>query len=100
MNALVDQAHTMGRKTAAHAHGAEGAKRAVRAGIDSVEHGSFLDDEALRLMIEKRTYYVPTLMAIEGVRRVLPTGRMDPRVALKARRAMTRRPVRLEGASR
>lgn len=88
LNALVDQAHSMGKKAAAHAHGAEGAKRAIRAGIDSIEHGSFLDDEALRLMKDKGTYYVPTLMAIEGVRMSLPSGRMDPRVVVKARRAM------------
>ena len=50
LDALVDEAHALGRKTAAHAHGAEGAKRAIRAGIDSIEHGSFLDDEALDLM--------------------------------------------------
>jgi len=88
LNALVDQAHTMKRKAAAHAHGAEGAKRAIRAGIDSIEHGSFLDEEALRLMIQKGTYYVPTLMAIEGVRAAMPTGRLDLRVMKKARLAM------------
>lgn len=88
LNALVDQAHTMRRKTAAHAHGAEGAKRAIRAGIDSIEHGSFLDEEGLKLMIQKGTYYVPTLMAIEGVRAAIPTGRLDPRVVKKARLAM------------
>jgi imidazolonepropionase-like amidohydrolase len=63
LDALVDEAHALRRKTAAHAHGATGAKRAIRAGIDSIEHGSFLDDEALRLMKEKGTFYVPTLMA-------------------------------------
>ncbi|HLL24483.1 MAG TPA: amidohydrolase family protein, partial [Kofleriaceae bacterium] len=47
LNAVVDEAHALGHKTAAHAHGSEAAKRAVRAGIDSIEHGSFLDDEAL-----------------------------------------------------
>jgi imidazolonepropionase-like amidohydrolase len=60
LDALVDEAHALGRKTAAHAHGAEGAKRAIRAGIDSIEHGSFLDDEALELMRKKGTYFVPT----------------------------------------
>ncbi|HEY1241637.1 MAG TPA: amidohydrolase family protein, partial [Bryobacteraceae bacterium] len=50
LNALVDEAHALRRKTAAHAHGAAGAKRAISAGIDSIEHGSFLDDEALRMM--------------------------------------------------
>ena len=48
MNAIVDEAHRLGRRTAAHAHGAEGAKVAIRAGIDSIEHGSFLDEEALQ----------------------------------------------------
>ena len=60
LDALVDEAHALGRKTAAHAHGAEGAKRAIRAGIDSIEHGSFLDDEAFELMRKKGTAFVPT----------------------------------------
>ena len=63
LNALVDEAHALRRKTAAHAHGASGAKRAIRAGIDSIEHGSFLDDEALDMMKERGTVLVPTLMA-------------------------------------
>jgi len=88
MNALVDQAHSMGKKAAAHAHGPEGAKRAIRAGIDSIEHGSFLDDEALRLMVEKGTYYVPTLMAYEGVKEGIAGGRLDPRVVRKGKLAL------------
>ncbi len=89
LNALVDQAHTQRRKAAAHSHGAEAAKRAVRAGIDSIEHGSFLDDEALRLMKEKGTFYVPTLMALEGIKERLAAGaKMDPRQERKARLAM------------
>ena len=63
MNALVDEAHRLRKKAAAHAHGAEAAKVAIRAGIDSIEHGSFLDDEALRMMKEKGTYLVPTCLA-------------------------------------
>ncbi len=58
LDALVDEAHALGRKTAAHAHGAEGAKRAIRAGIDSIEHGSFLDDEAFELMRKKGIFFV------------------------------------------
>ena len=88
MNALVDQAHTMGRKVAAHAHGAEGAKRAIRAGVDSIEHGSFLDEEAMKLMVQKGTWYVPTLTAVQGVREAIPKGRLDPRVVKKAQRAI------------
>ena len=60
LDALVSEAHALGRKAAAHAHGAEAAKRAVRAGIDSIEHGSFLDDEGLDLMKQKGTYLVFT----------------------------------------
>lgn len=60
LDALVSEAHALGHKAAAHAHGAEAAKRAVRAGIDSIEHGSFLDDEALNLMKQKGTYLVFT----------------------------------------
>jgi imidazolonepropionase-like amidohydrolase len=60
LDALVDEAHALGRRTAAHAHGAEAAKRAVRAGIDSIEHGSFLDDQALDMMKQKGTYLIFT----------------------------------------
>src|ERR1051326_9202114 len=60
LDALVDEAHTLRRKAAAHSHGAEAAKRAIRAGIDSIEHGTFLDDEALNLMKQKGTYLVFT----------------------------------------
>lgn len=58
MNAIVEEAAMWGRKTCAHAHGTEAIKMAVRAGVASVEHGSFLDDEAIRLMKEKGTYLV------------------------------------------
>jgi imidazolonepropionase-like amidohydrolase len=60
---VISTAHDYGMKVAAHAHGAEGLKRAVRAGIDSIEHGTFMDDEAMRLMKEKGTHYVPTISA-------------------------------------
>lgn len=68
LDAIVDEAHARRRKVAAHAHGAEGAKRAIRAGVDSIEHGSLLDDEALDMMKKKGTWYVPTAMAFQGVR--------------------------------
>jgi imidazolonepropionase-like amidohydrolase len=60
MNAIVDEAHRLHKKTAAHAHGAQGAKVAIRAGIDSIEHGSFVDDQGLDLMKQKGTYFVFT----------------------------------------
>jgi len=91
MDALVDESHRLGLKAAAHAHGAEGAKVAIRAGIDSIEHGSFLDDEALRMMKEKGTYLVPTLMAGEyaGGRRA--TRQYPPEIAAKAKAALEAR---------
>lgn len=58
MNAAVQEAAQWGRKVAAHAHGAEAIKRAVRAGVASIEHGSLLDDEGIRLMKERGTYLV------------------------------------------
>jgi imidazolonepropionase-like amidohydrolase len=88
LNAIVDEAHTLRKKTAAHAHGAEGAKRAIRAGIDSIEHGAFLDDEALDLMKVRGTYFVPTLMAVEGGKEILSKGGYSPFVATKMTAAM------------
>ena len=92
LDALVDEAHARGRKAAAHSHGAEGAKRAVRAGIDSIEHGSFLDDEALDLMKARGTMLVATLMAGEGIREKLEKGSyFPPMVEAKARAALASR---------
>jgi imidazolonepropionase-like amidohydrolase len=58
MNAVVEEARMWGKRVAAHAHGAEGIKRAVRAGVNSIEHGSFIDDEGVRMMKERGTYLV------------------------------------------
>jgi imidazolonepropionase-like amidohydrolase len=66
LNALIDEAHALRLKVAAHCHGSEAAKRAIRAGVDSLEHGSFFDDEALDMMRAHGTYFVPTLMALVG----------------------------------
>ena len=63
VRAVVPTARDYGFKVAAHAHGAEGMKRAVRAGVDSIEHGTFMDDETIALMKEKGTFYVPTITA-------------------------------------
>jgi imidazolonepropionase-like amidohydrolase len=89
LNAIVDEAHALRRKTAAHAHGAEGAKRAIRAGIDSIEHGSFLDDEALEMMKQRGTYYVPTLMAVQGLQERIDRGiYIPPAIKVKAQAAI------------
>lgn len=75
MTAMVQEAHKLDeRKVAAHAHGTEGIKIAVRAGVASIEHGSFLDAEGARLMAQKGTYLVPTLMAGEAVERAAKSG--------------------------
>jgi imidazolonepropionase-like amidohydrolase len=58
LNVLVEEAHMWDRRVAAHAHGAEGIKRAIRAGVNSVEHASFIDDEGIQLAKEKGTYLV------------------------------------------
>jgi imidazolonepropionase-like amidohydrolase len=61
--AIVSTARDYGYKVAAHAHGTEGIRRAVRAGVDSIEHGTFMDEATMKLMREKGTYYVPTISA-------------------------------------
>ena len=63
LRAIVETAHEYGMKVAAHAHGTEGMKRAVIAGVDSIEHGTFMTDEVVALMKQHGTYYVPTLSA-------------------------------------
>jgi imidazolonepropionase-like amidohydrolase len=72
LEAIVQTAHAMGRKVAAHAHGTDGINAAIRAGVDSVEHGTYLDDESIRLLKEReaagtRCYHVPTLLAARTV---------------------------------
>ena len=91
MDALVDEAHRLGRRAAAHAHGAEGAKVAIRAGIDSIEHGSFLDEDAVRMMKEKGTSLVPTLMAGEYVAGRATVRHYPPEIAAKAAAAVAAR---------
>jgi imidazolonepropionase-like amidohydrolase len=88
LNAIVDEAHALRRKTAAHAHGADGAKRAIRAGIDSIEHGTFMDDEALDMMKARGTVFIPTLMALQGGREKLGKGMYPPAVEAKMRAAI------------
>ena len=85
LTAIIDEAHRLHRKTAAHAHGDLAARAAVKAGIDSIEHGSFLTDETLALMKAKGTFLVPTCMAGEW------TGgkseKFPPAIAVKAKAA-------------
>jgi imidazolonepropionase-like amidohydrolase len=67
IKAVVSTAKDYGYRVAAHAHGAEGMKRAIRAGVSSIEHGTFMDDEVIALMKEKGTYFVPTITAGKSV---------------------------------
>jgi imidazolonepropionase-like amidohydrolase len=64
---VVRTANDYGFKVAAHAHGAEGMKRAIRAGVTSIEHGTFMDDEVIQLMKKHGTWYVPTITAGQSV---------------------------------
>ncbi|MEN3370437.1 MAG: hypothetical protein V7609_2580 [Verrucomicrobiota bacterium] len=85
MAALVDETHRLRKKIAVHCHGDQAAKEAIEAGVDSIEHGSFLKPETLQLMKAKGTYLVPTLMATEWI-----MGKIDaypPALQAKARAA-------------
>ncbi len=74
LKAMVDEAKQHDRKVAAHAHGTEGIKVAVRAGVTSIEHGSFIDLEGAKLMKKNGTFLVPTLMAGEAVKKLANDG--------------------------
>jgi imidazolonepropionase-like amidohydrolase len=85
LQAIVSEAHAWKRKVAAHAHGDLAARLAVEAGVDSIEHGSFLTEETLRLMKKKGTYLVPTRSAVFWVNKMVDT--FPPKIADKARAA-------------
>ncbi len=85
MKAVVDTARSLGLKVAAHAHGASGIAGAARAGVDSIEHGTFVDAEGLKAMKASGTAMVPTLMAFTGIRERLGKGIYTPTVEVKVR---------------
>jgi imidazolonepropionase-like amidohydrolase len=85
MKAVVDTARSLGLKVAAHAHGAGGIAGAARAGVDSIEHGTFADAEGLKVMKANGTAMVPTLMAFTGIRERLGKGIYTPTVEVKVR---------------
>ena len=84
MKAIVEEATKLERKVAAHAHGTEGIKTAVRAGVASIEHGSFLDEEGAKMMAQRGTFLVPTLSAGESVERLVKAGQIKGLRAQKA----------------
>lgn len=85
MEAIADTAHSLGLKVMAHAHGARGIEAASVAGIDTIEHGTYVDDGAIRAMKENGTVLVPTLMAFQGISERLGTGTYTPVVEEKVR---------------
>lgn len=85
LDAIVSEAHAWGRKVAAHAHGDTAARLAIEAGIDSIEHGSFLTEDTLRLMKRKDIYLVPTCVALDWVETHADS--YPPDIAEKARTA-------------
>ncbi|MEX1296231.1 MAG: amidohydrolase family protein [Candidatus Limnocylindrales bacterium] len=89
LDVLVEEAAAAGMFVMAHAQGAEGIKNAVRAGIRSIEHGVYLDDEGIELMLERGTWLVPTLVAPQGVVDAIEAGAsLPPAVEEKARAAV------------
>jgi imidazolonepropionase-like amidohydrolase len=71
IKAITYEAHVVGKRVATHAQGALGIKNAIIGGVDTVEHGFFLDDECIKLMLEHGTYYVPTFALVEVYKRAL-----------------------------
>jgi imidazolonepropionase-like amidohydrolase len=87
MKAIVDTAHMLGMKVAAHAHGKRGMEAAIRAGVDSIEHGTYADAETHRLFKEHGTYLVPTIIAGKTVEAMAKKpGALHPSVQEKAAR--------------
>lgn len=87
LQAVIETAADYGMHVAAHAHGADGMRRAVAAGIHSIEHGTYMDDEIMAMMIERGTWYVPTISAGKFVaEKAEVEGYFPPVVADKARR--------------
>lgn len=85
MKSIVDTARSLGLDVMAHAHGARGIEAAARAGIDTIEHGTYLDEAAARAMRENDTVLIPTLMAFKGVTEGLGKGIYTPVVEEKIR---------------
>jgi imidazolonepropionase-like amidohydrolase len=84
MKAICDMAHSLHLKVAAHAHGARGIEAATRAGVDSIEHGTFLDEAGAKAMKTRGTYYSATLMAFSGVQSIMGSGKLTPEMEAKA----------------
>jgi imidazolonepropionase-like amidohydrolase len=98
MSAIVDEAHRLRKKVAAHCHGDQAGRDAILAGVDSIEHGSFLSEKTLLLMKEKGTFLVPTLLAGEWASKRLD--KFPPEIAAKGKAAMAARSTMFRSAVR
>ena len=87
MKAIVETAHALGRKTAAHSHAAEGTRAAVEAGVDTIDHGTFLDDATIKLMKARGTWLVPTMLAPRAALAQARGGMLPPATIPKAEQA-------------
>ena len=88
LKTIVAEAHRLGRKVAAHAHGGDGIKLAVLAGVDSIEHGTYIDDEAVKLMKERGTYLVPTMYLTDWFLENYKGFNLPPSIVAKAQEVM------------
>jgi imidazolonepropionase-like amidohydrolase len=98
MKAIVAEAHRLGRKVAAHAHGAEGVRWASEAGVDSIEHGHFMDDAAVATMKKNGTYLVPTLFLTEYMQEHLKDSGMPEYSKQKMREVAAAAPMNVKKA--
>lgn len=88
LKAIMETAHSLGLKVAAHAHGAKGIETAAKAGVDSIEHGTYADEAGLKAMKASGSYMVPTLMAFVGIKDRLGKGVFTPQVEAKVRQTL------------
>ena len=99
MTALVDESHRLRKKVAVHCHGDQAAREAIEAGVDSIEHGSFMKPETLTMMKKKGTFLTPTLMASEWIMGKLdnypPALQAKAKAAYRARSEMFRNAVKM-----
>ncbi|MFN7175815.1 MAG: amidohydrolase family protein [Thermaurantiacus sp.] len=90
LRAITTTARSLGLKVASHAHGDDGIRASVEAGVDSIEHGTFMEPATIALMRQRRTWFVPTLMAYQGLADRVGRNIYSPQVEVKAREALDR----------
>ena len=90
MTAAVEEAHSAGKSACAHAHGTNAIKNAIRAGVDSVEHGYLIDDEGIQMMLDRGTYLIATSAAVRNTAKAGTTAGVPAHAVEKARAAIER----------